>query len=134
MQSRETQSQNYSETFGLLKLAVQQRIEDAEVAKKKAGQEIRQQIGLAVSKVEKDVLPRFIDVVDVTPKLTQTSRKKQFVQYDTQNNRLVLVSKYENQQSVGVIKDLEDAEWMQFGLPLARALDTAVHTSQQAKK
>ena len=100
----------------------------------KPGLEIRGQTRMALFKIGKDVLPRFIDVLDETPDMQQDQTRRSIVQYDTQENILVLVKRNKYQQVVGVGTRIEDAEWTKYRHPLVRALETAVHTALQAKR
>lgn len=134
MQSNiERQALHPSESLGVLRLTVNALVDEAERERTKRGQEIREQTRIAVSNIEQGLLPRFIDVDEVTQHDQKDPTKLLIVQYDTRNNQLLLVRRAQGRYGDGEIKTLEDKDWIQHGKSLARALETAEYTAQQAK-
>lgn len=162
MQSHEAQPQNY-DILSHLRESIKNSLANAEKARMKAGQEIRQQVRVAVSKMEKDVIPESMKIADITPISGISPTALFLVEYNSQKNELSVVRKEvrhvedftnspfetfstpeegkpryvslpEEQQTETTLRVGGDVDWARFGLSVVDALQDRHTRAQGAKK
>lgn len=149
--------------FEGLRLQITAEIYEAKEAKKKAGEAIKQGVSATLSLIKRGVLPKLIDVADITPYTRYSPQTLIIIRHNTESNELLVVSRRignvedftndpfqrfntseegqprhvslpEDQQSEEVLRVLENEAWVHYGPLIVDRLEKATQKFKETEK
>lgn len=132
MWSPEYQHPESCRAFDALEKTIGSGMQKVKQAKIEAGQAIREDTNILVSRIGKNTLPNVLDVADLTNNGSGTPDQKITVQYNVSNNQLLLVRS--GRYGREIIKGLDDEDWTTYGDNVKEALEKAVHSAEYTER